>query len=84
MAYADKVRADGILRDIHDTAARGMIAPIEETDIAAQAYSSGTYFIYNDILYKATANIAVGDQIIPNTNCEQTTVMAEIASLHSN
>ena len=70
MAYADKVRADGILRDIHDTAARGMIAPTEASSTASAAHAKGSYFIYGDALYQATSGIAAGGTITPGTNCQ--------------
>lgn len=55
-----------------------LIAP-HETSTASQAYSEGDCFIYNGKLYRATDAIAEGDTITPDTNCEQTTIMAEIA-----
>ena len=69
MAYVDKINAGGELRDIHDTAGRQMIAPIELTSTATAAHAKGEYFIYNDTLYEATSAIAVGGTITPNTNC---------------
>lgn len=52
----------------------------EATATSTHAYSIGDTFYYNDILYKATANIGVGDTIVPNTNCTGITVMSEIQS----
>ena len=49
-----------------------MIAPHEGAQ-ASQAYSIGKAFVYAGKLYKATAAIASGDAIVPNTNCTQTT-----------
>lgn len=69
MAYVDKINAGGELRNIHDTAGRQMIAPIELTSTATAAHAKGEYFIYNDTLYEATSAIAVGGTITPNTNC---------------
>lgn len=69
MAYVDKINAGGELREIHDTAGRQMIAPIELTSTATAAHAKGEYFIYNDTLYEATSAIAVGGTITPNTNC---------------
>lgn len=48
---------------------------------STRAYAIGDYFIYNDVLYKATAAIAVGDTIVPNTNCEATNVDTEITAI---
>lgn len=56
-----------------------MITAFNEPDATSDhAYSVGDYFIYNDILYKATAAIAVGATIVPNTNCAATNVTTEI------
>lgn len=50
---------------------------------STKAYSAGNYFIYNDVLYKATTSIAVGDTIVPNTNCTATNVDTELTQLNS-
>lgn len=50
---------------------------------STRAYAIGDYFIYNDVLYKATAAIAIGDTIVPNTNCEATNVDTEITQINS-
>lgn len=50
----------------------------EASATSTHAYSIGDTFYYNDVLYKATANIGVGDTIVPNTNCTGITVMSEI------
>lgn len=50
---------------------------------STKAYAIGDYFIYNDVLYKATAAIAIGDTIVPNTNCEATNVYTEITAVKS-
>lgn len=52
----------------------------EATATSTHSYSVGDYFFYNDVLYKATANIGVGDTIVPNTNCTGVTVMSELES----
>ena len=54
-----------------------LIAPHEGAQ-AANAYSVGQCFIFAGKLCKATADIAVGDAIVIGTNCQQTTLMAEI------
>ena len=58
-----------------------LIAPTEVTYKATQNYTSGALFIVNNILYKATANIANGGNITPGTNCQATTLAAVIAAL---
>lgn len=59
-----------------------LIAPTEATYKATQNYTSGDLFIVNNILYKATANIANNGTITPNTNCIATTLAAVIAALN--
>lgn len=60
-----------------------IVAFNEPTATSTHAYAIGDYFIYNDVLYKATAAIAIGDTIVPNTNCEATNVTTEIAAINS-
>lgn len=55
-----------------------IVAFNEATATSTHAYSEGDYFIYNDVLYKATTSIGIGDTIVPNTNCSATNVMTEI------
>lgn len=65
--------------------AEDMISAYNEgaAETSTHAYAIGDYFIYNDVLYKATAAIAIGDTIVPNTNCEATNVTTEIDKLNS-
>lgn len=58
-----------------------LIAPTEKTYKATRNYTTGSLFIVNNILYKATANIANGGTITPNTNCTATTLADVIAAL---
>lgn len=58
-----------------------LIAPVETTYIATQNYTAGSLFIIDNILYKATANIANDGTITPNTNCIPTTLAEIIATL---
>ena len=83
MAYVDKVSLGGTLYDVTDTKGRAMIAPKEETSTASAAHAEGTYFTYNDLLYRATADISAGGTITPNTNCVAVTVGAETSELKS-
>lgn len=83
MAYLDKVSLGGTLYDVTDTKGRAMIAPKEETSTASAAHATGTYFTFNDLLYRATADIAAGGTITPNTNCVAVTVGAETSELKS-
>ena len=54
-----------------------MIAPTEETTTASRAYNIGEQFFLNDVLYKATANIAQGDTITVGTNCSASDKLTE-------
>lgn len=58
-----------------------LIAPVEETFTATRNYTSGSLFIVNNVLYKATANIANGGTITPNSNATATTLAEVIAAL---
>lgn len=57
-----------------------MICAVDEgtAQVATVAVNAGQYFRYNDVLYMATSNIAVGDTIVPNTNCRATNVASEL------
>lgn len=62
--------------------AQDMICAYKEADAQADhAYSIGDFFIYNDVLYKATEAIAIGDTIVPDTNCTTDNVTTEIKAL---
>jgi len=50
----------------------------EASATSTHAYAIGDYFIYNDVLYKATQAIAIGDTIVPDTNCATTNVTTEL------
>ena len=64
---------DGI-QDLKDS-----ICAIEEASAtAAYAHATGEFFWYNDTLYKATTNIAIGQQIVPDTNCKTTNITTEL------
>lgn len=72
-AAIDDVRSD----------CEGMVSAYNEpTATSTHAYVAGDYFIYNDVLYQATDAIAIGDTIVPNTNCSTTTVSEELAEVN--
>lgn len=59
-----------------------MVAPIESSSSASRAYAIGAQFIYNGILYKATAAISQGGNINPGGNCTPaSSVTAQISDL---
>lgn len=55
----------------------------EASATSTHAYAIGDYFIYNDVLYKATQAIAIGDTIVPDTNCSTTNVATELLDIKS-
>lgn len=50
----------------------------EASATSTHAYAIGDYFIYNDVLYRAIQVIAIGDTIVPDTNCTTTNVTTEL------
>ena len=77
--YKDQAAASAASAD--GTNAQKMIAaPEEASSTASAAHAAGTYFRYNNKLYKATQDIALGGTITPNTNCVEDTVCAELTA----
>ena len=66
--------------DVRSDAEDMICAYNEPTATSTHAYAVGDYFIYNDVLYRATASIGIGDTIVPDTNCATTNVTTEIKS----
>lgn len=60
-----------------------MICAVDEgtAQVATVAVEEGKYFRYNNVLYMATTDIAIGDTIVPNTNCRATNVATELESI---
>ena len=64
--------------------AQDMITAYNEASATStHAYAVGDYFIYNNVLYQATAAIAVGATIVPDTNCTTTNVASELIQLNN-
>ena len=76
--YPDNMRAklDGLPWNF-----ASLIAPTESGYTATRNYTTGALLIVNNVLYKATANIANGATITPNTNVTATTLAEVIAAL---
>lgn len=76
--YLENLRSkiEGLPRDFST-----LIAPTEETYKATQNYTVGKLLIVNNILYKVTANIANGANIVPNTNVTAKPLSEIIAEL---
>ena len=74
--------ADKIDEALGGKAANQSLAPIESSATASRNYSVGQQFVYNGLLYEATAAIASGGTITPGTNCARTTVAEELSALN--
>lgn len=62
-----------------DTDLMDSICAIKEASAtAAYQHLTGTFFWYNDTLYKAITDIGVGNQIVPDTNCTTTNITTEL------
>lgn len=59
----------GFVKQSGDADIEAMIANKETSTTAQFAHANGSYFILNDILYKATTDISVNDIIAVGTNC---------------
>ena len=59
----------------------GNFATYQATTTAIKAYNVGAYLTYNGYLYKVKTAILLGGTITPGTNCEQTNVGAELATI---
>ena len=74
---------DGEIERVERNAQDMITAYNEASATSTHAYSVGDYFIYNDVLYQATAAIAVGATIVPDTNCTTTNVTSELIQLNT-
>ena len=71
------------IKDVRSDCEDMITAYNEASATSTHAYSVGDYFIYNDVLYKATNAIAIGDTIVPDTNCTTTNVTTEINQINT-
>lgn len=74
---------DAEIADVKADAQNMITAYVEATAESAHAYNAGDYFIYNDVLYKATDTIAIGATIVPDVNCTTDNVSTELKALKS-
>lgn len=70
---------DDVRADVQDA----ICAYNEPTATSTHHYNVGDYFFYNDTLYIATAEININDTITPNTNCDTTTITAELLAVNN-
>lgn len=75
--------AENNIDDVYTDVTDMITAYKEPSATSTHAYAIGDYFIYNETLYKATAEITVGATIVPNTNCETTNVSSELKQINS-
>lgn len=74
---------DGEIERVERNAQDMIVAYNEASATSTHAYAVGDYFIYNNVLYKATAAIAIGATIVPDTNCTTTNVTSELIQLNN-
>lgn len=77
-------RVTAVENEIDDVRSDGqdaICAYNEPTATSTHAYAIGDYFFYNNVLYRATAAIAIGDTIVPNTNCEARNVTSDLIEI---
>ena len=75
--------AENEISDVRSDSNDMICAFNEPTATSTHAYAIGDYFIYNNVLYKATSAIAISDTIVPNTNCAATNVTTEIDAINT-
>ena len=71
------------IADVRQDAEDMITAHNEAAAESTSHYDIGEEFIYNDVLYRATAEINIGDTIVPNTNCSATNVMTEVNEINT-
>ena len=83
--YKEDAEAAATTATTYGNAVVSAVAPVEASSTASQAYAAGDFFIYNGTLYIASASIAQGGTITPNTNCTAIPkgISSEVTSLKS-
>ena len=64
----DLVESGAVFDSVNET--QNIIAPVEKTSSASQAYSIGDQLIYNGVLYDVTATISASDTLTVGTNIQ--------------
>ena len=67
--------------DVRTDLSDAITAVKEPSATASYAHAVGSLFWYNDTLYRTTSAIAVGDTIVPDTNCTTTNVATELGGI---
>lgn len=73
--------AENEIDDVRSDDQDSICAYNEPTATSTHHYNVGDHLFYNDTLYIATAEINIGDTITPNTNCDTTTITAELLEI---
>lgn len=83
-----KVKRNGVYENLpgfvqasDDNEAQQMIAIAEDSTTAEYAHPEGSYFRLNGVLYKATANIGVGNTIAIGSNCQVAVLGDDVSDL---
>lgn len=69
----------GFVVETGDESAQQMIATEESSNVAQYRHDKGDYFILDGTLYKATATINEGDNIVVGTNCDVAVLGDDVA-----
>ena len=77
-------KMNNIEQGIFQTCLSDSIAPAEQSDSSASAYSIGDCFIFKGKRVKATSSIAIGDTIAVGTNCTREDIQTEIEDIKLN
>lgn len=75
--------AENEIDDVRADSEDAICAYNEPTATSTHAYSAGEYFFYNNTLYQATASIAIGATIVPDTNCETATITNKLIQINT-
>ena len=62
---------------------RGMIAPVEDGLTATRNYPAGAFLTVGSVLYRVSAAIENGGEILPGINADETTVGEQLAALYT-
>ena len=73
----------GFVQQSGDADIKAMIANSESSTTAQYAHPEGSYFILNDVLYKAIIGIAVNDTIAVGTNCEVAILCVDVSEIEN-
>ena len=82
LIYRRKPVSDADIQEQID-AIRDAIADREDTGVASKNYAAGSLVLIGSSLVETSTSIVTGESIVIGTNCQETTVAAQIAYLKS-